>query len=179
MRENKKKPQVPLTLEDVASASPGESFKFLFGWPGCALAVAGLVGGLLVERQWSGQVNGVLSAAMTPVAVLAASATLVFSGAVGSAFRDSRGDRSPFAVQVGLSVLYVGLTVAYFVFALTALSIPPGKLGRLPVVGIAYMFLGAVLGASLVMLWRLLALEREGHGEANEEGNEEGAVSEG
>ncbi|WP_419847671.1 hypothetical protein [Candidatus Poriferisocius sp.] len=46
MRENKRKPQVPLTLEDVASASPRQSFKFLFGWPGCALAVVSSGGGV-------------------------------------------------------------------------------------------------------------------------------------
>ena len=32
------------------------------------------------------------------------------------------------------------------------------------------MFLGAVLGASLAMLWRLLALGKAAHGEADEEG---------
>ncbi len=107
---------------------------------------------------------------MTPVAVLAASATLVFSGAAGNAFRDSRRDRSPFAVQVGLSLVYVGLTVAYFAAALAALSIPPATPLRALVVGFAYMFLGAVLGASLAMLWRLLALEKAALGEANGEG---------
>lgn len=171
MRENKKKkPQVLLTLEDADFAPPRELLKFLVGRLGGALAVAGVVGGLWAEWRWPEQVNGVLSAAMTPVAVLAASATLVFSAAAGSAFRDSREDRSPFALQVGLSLVYVALTVGYFVFALTALSIPPETPVRAPVVGIAYMFLGAVLGASLVTLWRLLALEKAAHGEANEEG---------
>lgn len=131
------------------------------GWLGCGLAVAGFFGGIFAEKHWSGQVNGVLSAAMTPVAVLAASAFLVFSGAAVRLFQDSREDRSPFGVQVGLSVVYVGLTVAYFVAALTALSIPPETPVRAWVVGVAYLFLGAVLGASFAMLWRLLHLERE------------------
>ena len=163
---------MPTTLDGLASEPVGKLFWFLVGWLGCGLAVAGFVGGLLAEWRWSGQVNGVLGAAMTPVAVLAASAILVFSGAAGNAFRDSREDRSPYVVQVGLSMAYVGLTVAYFVAALTALSIPPGTLVRPVVVGFAYMFLGAVLGASLVMSWRLLVLEKAARGEANGEGTE-------
>ena len=167
-----KSPWVPTTLDGLASEPVGKLFWFLVGWLGCGLAAVGFFGGLLAEWRWSGQVNGVLGAAMTPVAVLAASATLVFSGAAGNAFRDSRGDRSPFAVQVGLSAVYVGLTVAYFVAALAALSIPPGTPVRALVVGFAYLFLGAVLGASLVMSWRLLALEKEARGEAGGEGKE-------
>lgn len=75
-------------------------------------------------------------------------------------------------MRVGLSLVYVGLTVAYFVFALAALSIPPGTPVRAPVVGTAYLFLGAVLAASLVMPWRLLVLEKAARGEADGEGTE-------
>lgn len=169
----KKRPQVPLTLEDVASAPLTELlFWVLVGWLGCGLAAAGFFGGLWAEWHWSGQVNGVLSAAMAPVAVLAASAILVFSGAVGRLAQDSREDRSPLGVQIGLSMVYVGLTVAYFVAALAALSIPPGTPVRAFVVSFAYMFLGAVLGASFAMPWRLLALEKEARGGASGEGTE-------
>ena len=171
-KKPKKSPWAPTILDELASAPVSKLFWFLFGWLGCVLAAVGFFGGLLAEWRWSGQVNGVLGAAMTPVAVLAASAILVFSGAAGNAFRDSREDRSPFAVQVGLSLVYVGLTVAYFVAALAALSISPGTLVRPFVVGTAYLFLGAVLGASFVMLWRLLVLEKAALGEANGEGME-------
>ena len=92
---------------------------------------------------------------------LVSSATLVFGGGVERLFQDGRGVRSPFGVQVGLAVVCVGLAVAYFVAALAALSVPPGTPWRVWVVGVAYLLLGEVLGASFVMPWRLLRLEKE------------------
>ena len=168
----KKGPEVLLTLEDLVSAPWWKRLWFLVGWLGCGLAAVGFFGGLLAEWQWTGQVNGVLSAAMAPVAVLAASAFLVFGGGVERLFQDGRGVRSPYGVQVGLAVVYVGLTVAYFVAALAALSVPPGTPWRVWVVGVAYVLLGEVLGASFVMPWRLLRLEKEARGGGAGEGLE-------
>ena len=80
--------------------------------------------------------------------------------ASGRLFQDGRGVRIPFGVQVGLAVVCVGLAVAYFVAALAALSVPPGTPWRVWAVGVAYLLLREVLGASFAMPWRLLHLEK-------------------
>ena len=60
-----------------------------------------------------------------------------------------------------MAVLYVGLTVLYFVFALAALSMPSGTGVREYVVGFAYLCLGAVLGSMLTILPRLVDIRIE------------------
>ena len=77
---------------------------------------------------------------MAPVAVLAASATLVFSNAMERLFEGSSEGRRRSAVQVVMAALCVGLTVLYFAFALGALSMPPGTVVRHYVVAFAYLW---------------------------------------
>lgn len=153
-----------MTLGELEAAPMREVFVFLLGWAGLAGLVVGGVGGNLAVRHWPAQVDGVLAAAMTPVAVVTASATLLFSNASARLSGDGDMTRERWRVQVVVSFSYVVLTAAYFGLALFGLSMPGGTSGKEYVVAVAYACLGAVLGGMGVMPIRLLELGKDESG---------------
>ena len=123
--------------------------------PGIPLAVVAVIGVSFTGDDWSPVADEVLKTAMTPVSVLAATALVLFTGAVGA--NDDGRENKRFQAITLVSIVYVMLTTLYFAASLAALAVPDGSDAEDALTSLSFALLGVVLGSMLAIVV-LLAL---------------------
>lgn len=135
-----------MTPEEFLEMKTGKQLAIAMG-PGIPLAAAAVFGTSFAGDDWSRLADGVLRTAMTPVSVLAATATVLFTGALSANDSDGGSKRSQAITLV--SVVYVMLTIFYFMASLAALSVPKGMDAKEDLTSLSFALLGVVLGSML------------------------------
>ena len=123
--------------------------------PCIPLAVVAVIGVSFTGDDWSPVADEVLKTAMTPVSVMAATAIVLFTGAVGS--NGDGTENKPSQATTLVSIVYVILTTLYFAASLEALAMPDRSDAKDALTSLSFALLGMVLGSMLAIVV-LLAL---------------------
>ena len=174
-----------MTPEEFNAKGSGRQLAWIIG-PGMPLAVAALVGTSYASDSWSEQADEVLTAAMTPVSVLAGLSIVLLTGALADRRPNGGGDNSRTEAVSLISGFSVLLTAVYFIMSLATLSVSAGAAAKDTMVSLSFVMLGFVLGmmVSVVILlgkFHLAEVAREGTGSERADSNaagEDGAEAE-
>ena len=154
--------------EDYINLSYKKLLVTTFGWPGMILGVAGVAGVISAGDEWSGGVDEVLQVSITPVAVLAASALMIFHGAVLSGRNVRTTEGSAHAAVALMVLMHLVVAVLYFSVCIAALSVETQGDAKTALVAMAFGLLGLVLGSLIIVGIRLVDFYRSDHADAPE-----------
>ncbi|MYA41151.1 MAG: hypothetical protein F4Z31_05310 [Gemmatimonadetes bacterium] len=140
-----------MTPETFLKKGAGQQLAIAIG-PGIPLGIAGYLGTSVAKEDWYPVADEVLKAAMTPVAVLAAAAIVVFNGAVGGSAgaKDGEGRRS-LAITLA-AIVYVLMTTLYFISSLATIAVPDDADAKDDLVEMSFGLLGVVLGSMVAIV---------------------------
>ncbi|WP_419927654.1 hypothetical protein [Candidatus Poriferisocius sp.] len=162
-----------MTPEDYMNLPVKRLIVATFGWPGVILGAAGSTGATIAGDEWAAGADEVLKVSITPVAVLAAAAVMIFHSAVLSG-RNVRPDEGGAHAAVAIMTMtHLVAAVSYFGVSIAALSLEAQGYAKTSLVVMAFGLLGLVLGSLVISGFRMADFYRSDHARVPEGSGED------